>query len=287
MRWRPACWQRHVDAHPARSMTMLTLLPAPSRGVRGVHRSVRMGGAAHIVAHSLAHHKQLPARRRLCVRGAQRVLVLRVRCRAAPTTAGTQRREVSAGTAAAARAARRCPPPHRARSGRGVEKRPGCVHRRCVKKGYKLWGRRPSVSTVQPLGHYYPRAITHTRAGASVDTQHRIAVHFITPTPNTHTNLEVLPWVMVSPEYRRAAVHMRTRAQLDTRSAAAATSHHTHRAGLPNAERPSVSQYVSDGRDCRLTTHMHMRSPAERRGGEGASARATHTRLQRRTDANG
>ena len=125
------------------------------------------------------------------------------------------------------------------------------------------------MSTVQPLGHYYPRAITHTRAGASVDTQHRIAVHFITPTPNTHTNLEVLPWVMVSPEYRRAAVHMRTRAQLDTRSAAAATSHHTHRAGLPNAVRPSVSQYVSDGRDCRLAGHMHMRSPAERRGGRG------------------
>ena len=84
-----------------------------------------MGGAAHIVAHSLAHHKQLPARRRLCVRGAQRVLVLRVRCRAAPTTAGTQRREVSAGTAAAARAARRCPPPRRARSGRGVKKTAG------------------------------------------------------------------------------------------------------------------------------------------------------------------
>ena len=84
-----------------------------------------MGGAAHIVAHSLAHHKQLPARRRLCVRGAQRVLVLRVRCRAFPTTAGTQRREVSAGTAAAARAARRCPPPHRARSGRGVKKTAG------------------------------------------------------------------------------------------------------------------------------------------------------------------
>ena len=51
MRWRPACWQRHVDAHPARSMTMITLLPAPSRGVRGVHRSVRMGGCgAHCCA---------------------------------------------------------------------------------------------------------------------------------------------------------------------------------------------------------------------------------------------
>ena len=172
-------------------------------------------------------------------------------------------------------------------AGEGWKKRPGSAHRRCVKKGYKLWGRRPSVSTVQPLGHYYPRAITHTRAGASVDTQHRIAVHFIIPIPSTHTNLEVLPWVIVSPEYRRAAVHMRTRAQLDTRSAAAATSHHTHRAGLPNAERPSVSQYVSDGRDCRLAGHMHMRSPAERRGGEGASARVAHTRLQRRTDANG
>ena len=276
MRWRPACWQRHVDAHPARSMTMITLLPAPSRGVRGVHRSVRMGGAAHIVAHSLAHHKQLPARRRLCVRGAQRVLVLRVRCRAFPTTAGTQRRQHGVVRRPTARGA-----------GEGWKKRPGSAHRRCVKKGYKLWGRRPSVSTVQPLGHYYPRAITHTRAGASFDTQHRIAVHFITPIPSTHTNLEVLPWVIVSPEYRRAAVHMRTKAQLDTRSAAAATSHHTHRAGLPNAVRPSVSQYVSDGRDCRLAGHMHMRSPAERRGGEGASARATHTRLQRRTDANG
>jgi len=53
----------------------------------------------------------------------------------------------------------------------------------------------------------------------------------------------------------------------------------------PNAERPSVSQYASDGRDNRLTAHM--RSSAERRGGQGASATAAHERLQRRTDANG
>ena len=32
MRWRPACWQRHVDAHPARSMTMITLLPSAVTG---------------------------------------------------------------------------------------------------------------------------------------------------------------------------------------------------------------------------------------------------------------
>ena len=287
MRWRPACWQRHVDAHPARSMTMITLLPsavtgrprrAPERqnGGCGAHCCAQLG------ASQAAACPETPVRAWRSEGAGAASPVPRGPNDSRHAAARSQR-----GHGAAARAARCCPPPHRARSGRGVEKRPGCVHRRCVKKGYKLWGRRPSVSTVQPLGHYYPRAITHTRAGASVDTQHRIAVHFITPTPNTHTNLEVLPWVMVSPEYRRAAVHMRTKAQLDTRSAAAATSHHTHRAGLPNAERPSVSQYVSDGRDCRLTTHMHMRSPAERRGGEGASARVAHTRLQRRTDANG
>ena len=113
------------------------------------------------------------------------------------------------------------------------------AHRQCVKKGgvffYKLWGRRPSVSTVQPLGHYYPRAITHTRAGASFDTQHRIAVHFITPIPSTHTNLEVLPWVIVSPEYRRAAVHMRTKAQPFTASHPRSPCPHCRRSHMSTA----------------------------------------------------
>ena len=69
--------------------------------------------------------------------------------------------------------------------------------------------------------------------------------------------------------HARARTHTHTRIQAARhRGAAVATSHHAHTVTCcPTAQRPSVSQYLSDGRDCRLSAHM--RSSAERRGGRG------------------